>query len=77
VLVTSLKIKIRGLDRYSLCSITAAWLTPESNHTSSISVSFLKFLLPQPGQQAPSGTSLSQVRKTICSAPCFSTRFTI
>src|SRR4030067_2059696 len=61
-----------GHESSGLSLSTAAWLTPESNHTSSISVSFVNSVFPHFGQLVPFGRSSDASFMTHTSAPSLS-----
>jgi hypothetical protein len=53
VLVSSLQINVGRERRPGVSSRTAAWVEPESNQPSSVSVSFVKRLSPSADRQSP------------------------
>ena len=59
-----------GKASSSRSSNTAAWVEPESNHTSMMSPSLEKWVWPQWGQASPSGTSSSAVFSNQMLEPC-------
>src|SRR5512134_1802253 len=61
-----------GVPRFSFPSQTHAYETPESNHTSRMSVSFRNSFPPQAGQEVPGGSRSLTSRSNQASAPSFS-----
>src|SRR4030066_952448 len=61
-----------GQDNSGFFSGTAAWLTPESNHTSRMSISCSHSLFPHCVQDTSPGKSFSTPAENHMSAPCSS-----